>query len=65
MPELSIDDLDNQTSEMLPEREALSVPLIIGSFDNHVIAINNAEAIQALTIASSNHAAAIQNVIVD
>jgi hypothetical protein len=61
MPELSIHDLESQTGEVLPEREALGV--IIGSFDNHVVAINNAEAVQALTLASSNNAVAIQTVI--
>jgi hypothetical protein len=61
MPELSIDDLESQTGELLPERETLAI--IIGSFDNHVVAINNAEAVQALTLASSNDAVAIQNVI--
>jgi hypothetical protein len=61
MSELSIHDLESQTSELLPERETLAV--IIGSFDNHIIAINNAEAVQALTLASSNNAVAIQTVI--
>jgi hypothetical protein len=61
MSELSINDLESQTSELLPEREALG--LVIGSFDNHVFAVNSAEAVQALTLASSNHAAAIQTVI--
>ena len=61
LPELSIDDLESQTGELLPEREALGI--IIGSFDNHVFAINNAEAVQALTLASSNDAVAIQTVI--
>jgi hypothetical protein len=61
MSELSIQDLESQTGELLPEREALGV--IIGSFDNHVVAINNAEAVQALTLASSNNAVAIQTVI--
>jgi len=44
--ELSINDLESQTGELLPEREALG--LIIGSFDNHIVAINSAEAVQAL-----------------
>jgi hypothetical protein len=61
MSELSIHDLESQTGELLPERETMAV--IIGSFDNHVIAINNAEAVQALTLASSNNAVAIQTVI--
>jgi hypothetical protein len=61
MPELSIHDLESQTGEVLPERETLAV--IIGSFDNHVVAINNAEAVQALTLASSNSAVAVQTVI--
>jgi hypothetical protein len=61
MSELSMHDLESQTGELLPERETLAI--IIGSFDNHVVAINNAEAVQALTLASSNDAVAIQNVI--
>ena len=61
MSELSIHDLESQTGELLPERETLAI--IIGSFDNHVIAINSAEAVQALTLASSNNATAIQTVI--
>jgi hypothetical protein len=61
MSELSIHDLESQTGELLPEREALGI--VIGSFDNHIIAINNAEAVQALTLASSNNATAIQAVI--
>jgi hypothetical protein len=61
MSELSIHDLETQTGELLPERETLAI--VIGSFDNHVIAINSAEAVQALTLASSNHATAIQTVI--
>jgi hypothetical protein len=60
MSELSIHDLETQTGELLPERETLAI--VIGSFDNHVIAINSAEAIQALTLASSNHATALQSV---
>jgi hypothetical protein len=50
--ELSIHDLESQTGELLPEREALG--LVIGSFENHVVAINSAEAVQALTLVSSN-----------
>jgi hypothetical protein len=61
MSELSMHDLESQTGELLPERETLAI--IIGSFDNHVVAINNAEAVQALTLASSNDAVAIQNII--
>jgi hypothetical protein len=57
MSELSIHDLEIQTGELLPEREALGI--VIGLFDNHVIAINNAEAVQALTLASSSHAVPI------
>jgi hypothetical protein len=60
MSELSIHDLESQTTEALPERETLA---IIGSFDNHVFAINGAEAVQALALASSNHATALQAVI--
>jgi hypothetical protein len=61
MSELSIHDLESQTGELLPERETMAV--IIGSFDNHVVAINSAEALQALALASSNNATAIQTVI--
>jgi hypothetical protein len=61
MSELSIHDLETQTGELLPEREALGI--VLASFDNHIVAINSAEALQALTIASSNHAAAIETVI--
>jgi hypothetical protein len=59
--ELSINDLESQTGELLPEREALG--LIIGSFDNHIVAINSAEAVQALTALSHDSAVAVQNVI--
>jgi hypothetical protein len=61
MSELSINDLEGQTTELLPERETLA--LVFGSFDNHVIAINSAEAVQALTVFSHNSATAIQTVI--
>jgi hypothetical protein len=61
MSELSIHDLENETGELLPEREALG--LVLGSFDNHVFAVNSAEAVQAVTLASSNHATALQAVI--
>jgi hypothetical protein len=53
MSELSGHDLETQTGELLPEREALG--MVIGFFDNHVVAINTAEAIRALTLASSSH----------
>jgi hypothetical protein len=53
MSELSVDDLETQTGELLPEREALG--MVIGFFDNHIVAINSAEAVQALTLASSSH----------
>jgi hypothetical protein len=62
MSELSIHDLESQTGELLPEREALG-GFNLGSFNNHVIAINSAEAVQAVTFASSNSAVAIQTVI--
>ena len=58
MSELSIHDLETQTGELLPEREALGI--VIGLFDNHVVAINSAEAVQALTLLSANHATAVQ-----
>ena len=61
MSELSIHDLEAQTGELLPERETLAI--VIGSFDNHVFAINGAEAVQALTFASHNSAVAAQTVI--
>jgi hypothetical protein len=62
MSELSIHDLENQTGELLPEREALG-GINFGSFNNHVIAINSAEAVQAVTALSLNNAAAGQTVI--
>jgi hypothetical protein len=62
MSELSIHDLETQTGELLPEREALGIAF--GSFNTHVIAINSSEAVQALTLLSSNHATAVQTVIV-
>jgi hypothetical protein len=52
MSELSIHDLESQTGELLPEREALG--LVIGSFENHVVAVNSAEAVQAITLVSSD-----------
>jgi hypothetical protein len=62
MSELSIHDLESQTGELLPEREALG-GLNVGSFNNHVIAINSAEAVQAVTALSLNNAVAAQTVI--
>jgi hypothetical protein len=62
MSELSIHDLESQTGELLPEREALG-GVNFGSFNNHVIAINSAEAVQAVTAFSLNNAAAGQTVI--
>jgi hypothetical protein len=59
MSELSIHDLETQTGELLPEREAMAL-FAIGSFDNHVVAINSAEAVQALTLFSHNSATAVQ-----
>jgi hypothetical protein len=67
MSELSIHDLETQTGELLPEREALGIFTSIGSFNTHVthvVAINSSEAVQALTLLSSNHATAVQTVIV-
>lgn len=61
MSELSIHELESQHGELLPEREALGV--VIGSFDNHVVAINSANAVQALTLLSKNTAVAVQTVI--
>jgi hypothetical protein len=62
MSELSIHDLESQTGELLPEREALG-SIVVGSFNNHVIAINSAEAVQAVTALSHNSAVAGQTVI--
>jgi len=61
MSELSIHDLEGQTGELLPERETMAI--VLGSFNNHVFAFNSAEAVQAVTFASSNSAVAIQTVI--
>jgi hypothetical protein len=63
MSEMSIHDLEAQSTEMLPEREALGL-IALGSFNNHVIAINNAEAVQAVTLLSKNTAIAAQTVVV-
>jgi hypothetical protein len=60
MSELSIHDLEGQTGELLPERETMA---IVFSFNNHVIAINSAEAVQAVTAFSVNNAVAGQTVI--
>jgi hypothetical protein len=62
MSELSIHDLESQTGELLPEREALG-GINLGSFNNHVVAINSAEAVQAVTALSLNNAVAGQTVI--
>jgi hypothetical protein len=64
MSELSIHDLETQTGEVLPEREALGIFGSFNSFNAHVTATNTAEAVQALTLASSNHATAVQNVLI-
>jgi hypothetical protein len=61
MSELSIHDLEGQTGELLPERETMAI--VFGSFNNHVIAINSAEAVQAVTAFSVNNAVAGQTVI--
>jgi hypothetical protein len=61
MSELSIHDLESQTGDLLPERETMAI--VVGSFNNHVFALNSAEAVQAYTFASSNSAVAIQTVI--
>jgi len=58
MSELSIHDLETQTGELLPEREALAVIIVPGF--NFVSASNGAEAVQALTLLSANHATAVQ-----
>jgi hypothetical protein len=60
MSELSIHDLETQTGEPLPEREALS----IFAFDTVTLvsANNGAEAVQALTALSANHATALQSI---
>jgi len=62
MSELSIHDLESETGELLPEREALG-SFNFGSFNNHVIAVNSAEAVQAVTAFSINNAEAGQTVI--
>jgi hypothetical protein len=61
MSELSIHDLESQTGELLPEREALGR---IGSINIHVFAFNSAEAVQTVTAFSNNDAVAAQTVIV-
>ena len=61
MSELSIHDLEGQTGELLPERETMAI--IFGSFNNHVVAVNEAEAVQAVTAFSFNGAVASQTVI--
>jgi hypothetical protein len=61
MSELSIYELETQHGELLPERETLAI--VVGSFDNHVFAINSAEAVQAVTLLSKNTAVAVQTVI--
>jgi hypothetical protein len=66
MSELSIHDLETQTGELLPEREALGI-VTLGSFNTHVthvVAINSSEAVQALALGSSNNAVSIQSVVV-
>jgi hypothetical protein len=62
MSELSIHELEAQHVEVLPEREALS-HFTFGSFNNHVNAFNQANAIQHNTFLSSNSAVAGQTVI--
>ena len=62
MSELSIHDLEAETGELLPERETMAIAF--GSFNNHVIAINSAEAVQAVTAFSLNNAVAGQSVVV-
>lgn len=64
MSELSIHELEAQHSELLPEREALGLAIAIGSFNNHVYAVNQAEAVQALTLLSKNTAVANQSIFV-
>jgi hypothetical protein len=67
MSELSIHDLETQTGELLPEREALGIYTALGSFNTHVthvVAINSSEAVQALALGSSNNAVSLQSVVV-
>ena len=70
MSELSMHELEAQTGEVLPEREALSVGVAIGSFNHrttHITAVNanNASNAQVLGSAlSSAHSSANQTVIV-
>jgi hypothetical protein len=60
MSELSIHDLETQTGELLPEREALGV--FAGNTFAWVSASNTAEAVQAVTALSLNKAVALQSI---
>jgi len=70
MSELSMHELEAQTGEVLPEREALAVGFAFGSFNhntNHVTVVNtnNGSNAQVLGSAlSSAHSSANQTVIV-
>jgi len=62
MSEISMHELEAQHGEELPEREALG-HFTFGSFNNHVFAVNSANAYQAFAYDSSNSATAYQAVI--
>jgi hypothetical protein len=57
MSELSIDELQTETGELLPEREALGT-IIIGN-------IGSANAVQVHAYRSINHSFLVQAVIID
>ena len=61
MSELSVYELETQHGELLPEREALGLGALF-SFNHIVVASNQAEAVQALTVLSVNKAVAIQTI---
>jgi hypothetical protein len=59
MSELNIHELETQHGELLPQRETL------GFFNFGIIASNWAEAVQALTLQSTNTATATQVILVN
>lgn len=63
MSELSIHELEAQHVEVLPEREALGIH-VIGSFNNHVVAVSHATTVQFGSDHSVALAFATQNVTV-
>jgi hypothetical protein len=56
MSELSMHELEAQTGEVLPEREALSVGFAIGSFNHRTTHITNVNAGNSSTAAVANSA---------